>query len=1457
MISTDEKKLKDWLKGSPMELTTFIQLSITLTEMVHRMHQQTAFSGGLSPSNISIHPNAKQAKLMASVESDATYQSPEHTGRINRIPDRRSDLYTLGVLFYEMLSGEMPFAPKDEEDWAFVHISASPQPLCGINPEWKGPLQSIILKLLSKSPEDRYQSSYGLLCDLKQCDKMLKQNRTILPFEIGFSDKMSTFRIPETLYGRSTEMDQLKTGFEQAAAGSAVLRWVTGNSGIGKTTLIRSFQPFVAGRGGRFVDGACSAERKSMSFEPILQALRQWMEQIYSDSLLYLELVRKRFNTFSEQEKKIIMDFLPEAKLLLDNVPKEQPPLNTESQVRFGELLPSLIRCLSESKAPLVIFLDNLQWADTDMFSVLRTLLHEEEVPGLMIIGAYRTERSHGLDNGNNKEDNEQLPETPWSSTLETRSVEQVNLYALVYEDVRQYISDLMHEDTARIRLFARSVYHQTGGNPGTLRHLLESWRRESKLSFDDEKHRWSWDEEILRQFSDTEGSQLLIKASFDRLSEETMLLLAIAATIGPSFRLSLLAQVSGYTTNDVLRLLHAAELEGLIGREDDTEAGDKEESLYLFLHDQVQQLMYARYAERNTEWHLQIGKQLLQSYPKRVSEMLFEVVNQLNLGMEKMTREERQELAEYNFQAGSKALSIANFSQAREYYEVGLDIVSDQEIESGSVVYNLMRGLAQCKYMCRDIDSAKKLLLEVKRQDRKLNRADRVSLYIDLIQIHTFDEDDKAVQFGSEALAELGWTLPKRVSKVTLIKEVFQTQLALKRFRDSVYRILPNEDEDHIALSGIIHALLFSLLVQNKESLIVLYARFIRRGLKKGIDNYLASTIGVYELLLERGLPSLFESSPATNLENLQATFHSDAIVQNRLSSIIGISKQLENPAEASVHLEKSMRWGVESGHAIFANLAIMTYLITHTGDVNELANILAYFEGKPRQYADETTLRVVQVANAYRAALQDVTEQDSFVSIPTRTSKEQKQDNEDNYSCGYRLEVAYLSGRYQEALYWANLGRESELEFDWVRIRKQRLFEALTLAAMYPDISLDEQKRIRKKIHKQLRLMGKRKGFLAANTAAHLLLQAEWSKMTDDEPGAFRKYLSALKEARAEKYGLIEGIINERLAIYYQEIGSQTGAIVATMDASTAYTSWGATAKAKQLQTPLFNNQDTKLSQYERGSFNRSNDEKLYNSLPTGQNRLDKVPLSLGTGDELHQIIKWSSKEEDGNPLQSFLAATLRQVGASRGFIFRYQNESFHIDAEISHHLLGQAASAMYSESVMYHVLRTGEAAVLDDATQSYYKMKDPYIQQQGARSIICMPIVFPADESPYILYLENTYVSCVFTDSSVNILKLMINRMIYLKVLQHSSDRVTSESTQLLAETSDQKLIEPLTNREIEILQILAEGLSNKEIAESLGITEATVKTHVSNIYGKLGVKRRGQAIVRARELELLRK
>lgn len=566
-----------------------------------------------------------------------------------------------------------------------------------------------------------------------------------------------------------------------------------------------------------------------------------------------------------------------------------------------------------------------------------------------------------------------------------------------------------------------------------------------------------------------------------------------------------------------------------------------------------------------------------------------------------------------------------------------------------------------------------------------------------------------------------------------------------------------------------------------------------------------------------------------------------------------------MDKPSDAFIMLYKSMRQGLESGERNFANLALIACLVTYSGDLDALKELLQYYEENMRQFASDKTQEIVRIAQSYVLALQDESKREDFISISQAPSSgASKQQEEDNYGCVCKLEVAYLSGNYEEALYWAKRGRQNELSLDWTRIRKQRFYESLSLTALFLEKNEEERKKIRQVIRRQLRKMKSWRGFLGNTSSAYLLMKAEDERMAGNPMAAVHGYMAAIGQARAEKYALIEGIASERLAICYKDdLISGSGAMINMMDACAAFAEWGITSKVAQIKGkyadllvyPAARQHEEQILEQEVESDRKRMDMSQLNTSGEG-----KEEARTGEYELVRQLIEGVSKPKQTNWMTSLLEAALRQSGADWGLLLSRQGERFAIEAGGSDRSDKQTVSGLYAESVLSHTALTGKPLLLYDAIRSFW-VKDHYIEAQQPRSILCLPIAVPGDQAFYLLYLENRQLTGVFTDRDVKVLELVATRMIYVELLEGEVGGAVENISWPVPSFNQTELSDPLTDREYEILINIAEGLSNREIGERLGIAETTVKTHVSRIIGKLGVKRRGQAVVRARELRLI--
>ncbi|WP_239616223.1 AAA family ATPase [Cohnella mopanensis] len=1436
-------------------MSAFLHISIALTKLVHTIHKRETVIGNLNPAGVNIQTDLKVAELSDNRTMDYAYLSPEQTGRINRVPDQRSDLYTLGMIFYEMLAGSSPFQAEDAEEWVRAHLTVVPNMPSKLRQEMASPLDGIIMKLLSKTPEERYQSAYGLLADLQTCASSMEESGEISSFEIARADEASRFRLPPILFGRETEEDQLHEAYMRARAGSLEFVVVSGQAGSGKTALVQKLQVPVIKDGGQFIAGKCDLMNRELPFSPILQALRRLIRQVWSESPERVAKLKERLTEALGQGAGVIVQLLPEAAKLLGKLPSVEQLAPAEAAIRFRRLLPIFIQVFASREFPLIIFLDDLQWADPATMDVLRSVVHDRTLQHLLMIGAFRDEPVPAWAvNGEIQDAAAAWIEHSFFLKRANTSTQlrHIALDCLSYIDVRQFVSYLLNENSARIRSLAEFLYHRTGGNSLYLHRLLDSLYREKKLYYDEDQAAWQWDAAVFTQIPEDPDILYLIGTRIRMFPPETIELLAIAAAIGHRFHPSTLVLVTGRSLPDIRKLLHSVEEEGLLSQEMDADNAGTDDAYYTFLHDRVQQVAYQMILpEEQARLHLKIGRAMRDLSQDQPAHSIFDKVYHMNLGRGEMTDDaERVELASFNLQAGLKSKATTAYAAALHYLEIGLDLARDDGGGTNSLSYRLMLEMPECEYMCGRVDRAEELLDTL--MSRTTDATERSHIYLIRITMNAYLKRDRlAVSIGLQALAEFGWKLPSKPSKSLIIKEVALTQIALNGMRKRLPHLPLNRDSHYKALSDLVMAMSASVFTFSLELSAMLFARFVRYGLKRGNNEAFAYVLAGYGLVISRNKVSFAH----TGLHYMKTAFQLSSECGStdllcRLHSIMGLAVNLQNPDKSVEHFEQSVRYGMESANLPFASIAMLISTTTHIGDLDTLSARVTNYEEISQQLVDEVTLNIFRIARWYMAQLRGEVGDNDEAIMPVQNERfEESLNNEVYYTCSCKIEIAYLFGRYSEALEWVEQGKFNTFRQTRMQVRKQHVYHSLTLAAIHAEVPDEERKDIRSKLGQQLREMKKWSGYYGYKSSIYLLIFAELQRIDGKRVAAARGYEDAIREARRERDRLIEAIACERASLFYREAGSATGADVLLADASDAYSAWGATAKARKLREAY---PELRLATVERHEDTVSVADEAREVIPatnTMQIFVDEKAL-------MKKISGWSRSGED--VIHLFLESAISDSGAEKGYILKSRENGLSIEKQWGGREPSQGEGS-YAEAIVRYVVKTGESVVLADASLSSYAA-DPYIRSSQSKSVLCMPVLFPGQSQSSVLYLENNLIPGVFTSERLEVLELMITRMVYVKSLEDSRAQisVSGESVNSSSPSSAkelQPLVDSLTNRETEILYALADGLSNKEVAFRFGLTEGTVKNYIFHLYSKLGAKRRAQAIARARELGLL--
>ncbi|UBF23578.1 serine/threonine-protein kinase PknK [Kovacikia minuta CCNUW1] len=639
--------LRQFTKGRSLPFEQFQPIALQLVQILHQLHHQRVIHKDIKPANILIHPETQQIRLIDfsiasllpretqeiqnpnTLEGTLAYLSPEQTGRMNRGIDYRSDFYSLGVTFFELLTGQLPFQAGEPRELVHCHIAKQPLSICDLNSELPLMLGEIVRKLMAKNAEDRYQNAIGLQHDLIQCQKIGQSANKHSWFELGQRDLSDRFLIPEKLYGREQAVATLLDAFGRVANGAIELMLVAGFSGIGKTAVVNEVHKPIVRWNGYFIKGKFDQFNRNIPLSAFVQALRDLMGQLLSETDQQVAQWRDRILSALGENAQIIIDVIPE----LEQIVGKQPPVpdltGSAAQNRFNLLFQKFVAVFATSAHPLVVFLDDLQWADSASLNLIQMLMSQSEAGYLLLIGAYR--------------DNEVSPTHPLMLTLEaikknSATLNTLPLNALHQNHINHLIADTFSCSTELALPLTELVYQKAKGNPFFTTQFLKALYEDGLITFDWKSGFWQCDVAQVRLLSLTDDVVEFMALQLQKLPAETQNVLKLAACIGAQFDLGTLAIVSEKSQADVAANLWKALQEGLVLPQSEVykfyqESGVRSQNpgelaiasdsrilnsgscVYKFLHDRVQQAAYSLIEQgQKQSIHLLIGTLLLEN---------------------------------------------------------------------------------------------------------------------------------------------------------------------------------------------------------------------------------------------------------------------------------------------------------------------------------------------------------------------------------------------------------------------------------------------------------------------------------------------------------------------------------------------------------------------------------------------------------------------------------------------------------------------------------------------------------------------------------------------------------------------------------------------------------------------------------------------------------------------------
>jgi PAS domain S-box-containing protein len=1365
------------------------------------------------------------------LEGTLAYLSPEQTGRMNRGIDYRSDFYSLGVTLYELFTGQLPFQSEDPMELVHCHLAKQAPRLAEFeirNSKFKIPqaISDIVTKLMAKNAEDRYQSALGLTYDLQSCLHQLQQTGTVQPFQIGTRDVCDRFLIPEKLYGRETEVAELLAAFDRVAGnqkssigdqeepnptphsrpadGSAEastralsravterahggsplpppphseLILVAGFSGIGKTVVINEVHKPIARQRGYFIKGKFDQFNRNIPLSAFVQAFRDLMGQLLSESDTQLATWKNKILLAVGENGQVIVEVIPELEWIIGRQPSVPQLSGNAAQNRFNLLFQKFIQVFTAPEHPLVIFLDDLQWADSASLNLLQLLMGETSSGYLLILGAYR--------------DNEVFPAHPLMLTLEQiektgSTIHTITLNPLAEPTVNQFVADTLNCSHELAKPLSQLVYQKTQGNPFFTSQFLKALHEDGWIQFQPESGCWHCEMTAVRQLALTDDVVEFMALQLQKLPAATQEVLQLAACIGSRFDLQTLAIASEQSQTETAIALWKALQDGLIlpisehykffqaddsgdlplAKPTQSKQIDGTAIAYHFLHDRVQQAAYTLIPEpQKQQTHLKIGRLLLQDSSR--SDHLFEILGHFNISTALVTdSEERQSLIRLNLVGCQRAKTSTAYSAAVRYASEAMSLLPTNSWQTDyPLTLQIYEAAAEVAYLNTEFDNAKALIGTILSQ---CNEAlDCIKSYEILIQVYIAqDYQLKAIETGLEALERLkivlfqnsNWSecLPQVPSeddlnnRPTMVEPIYLAALQiLITITPPAHHVKPD---------------LFPLIVLTMVNLCS----------HAGYSGLAAYVYGIYGLLLCALLGDLEAAhrSGQVSLALLERYHAREVQAKANMLFAVFVCACKESGQTTLPLLKQGIEVGLEVGDIEHVSYSIMAYF-THlflVGKPLELIDqsrqiYLPLLEQFKQEHCIEYTKIWLQIADEFTVSKQDVVGNSEILEHFECTH---------NHQCLFAFHVAqliskYAAGDYMAAVEHAVRAIESqEAAFGILLTSAHTFYYTLALLALISTQTTDEIA-LETIIANQAKLK-----YLADHAPENYLhkfeiVSAEIHRIHGQKTNAIELYDRAIAGANANGYIQEEALANELAAKFYLEWGKEKVAAGYMQEAYYGYVRWGAKAKTDdleqrypQLLRPILSSTTQSLNPLESLASIASPKVSIHSSTKVEQSSTTSINTMLDFATILKASQSLSSTIQLDELLHQLTQIILQHSGGDRcALILPNETGEWQVRAISTPENTELCVDPLTNSlnlpvKLIQYAKNTQEVVVINDL-ETDLPVIDDYLRQRQPKSLLCLPILNQGHLIG-ILYLKNRLTSGVFTHDRILILNFL---------------------------------------------------------------------------------------------------